>query len=115
MALPTPASEVVFDYSGGDKNIAIIAPFAAIKKMDKIEAARIRVTAGQVGVVRGGVTTTAISAAEEQVTHHNRPRYKAPLAFFPVDQSQNVQIISTALVIDGTADLSSGFLRVWAY
>jgi type III restriction enzyme len=45
---------------------------AAIKKMDKIEAARIRVTAGQVGVVRGGVTTTAISAAEEQVTHHNR-------------------------------------------
>ena len=46
---------------------------AAIKKMDKIEAARIRVTAGKVGVVRGGVTTTAISAAEEQVTHHNRP------------------------------------------
>ena len=46
---------------------------AAIKKMDKIEAAKIRVTAGQVGVVRGGVTTTAISAAEEQVTHRNRP------------------------------------------
>ena len=46
---------------------------AAIKKMEKIEAAKIRVTAGQVGVVRGGVTTTAISAAEEQVTRRNRP------------------------------------------
>jgi type III restriction enzyme len=41
--------------------------------MEKIEAAKIRVTAGQVGVVRGGVTTTAISAAEEQVTFRNRP------------------------------------------
>jgi type III restriction enzyme len=46
---------------------------AAIKKMEKIEAARIRVTAGQVGVVRGGIVTTAISAAEEQVTRRNRP------------------------------------------
>ncbi|TWT44432.1 Type III restriction enzyme, res subunit [Phycisphaerae bacterium RAS1] len=46
---------------------------AGIKKMPKIEAARIRVTAGQVGVVRGGVTATAISAAEEQVAFGNRP------------------------------------------
>jgi type III restriction enzyme len=46
---------------------------AAIKKMEKIEAAKIRVTAGRVGVVRGGVTTTAISAAEEQLTHGHRP------------------------------------------
>jgi len=46
---------------------------AAIKKMQKIEAAKIRVTAGQVGVVRGGVTATAISAAEEQVTYRDRP------------------------------------------
>jgi type III restriction enzyme len=46
---------------------------AAIKRMEKIEAAKIRVTAGQVGVVRGGVTTTAISAAEEQVSRRNRP------------------------------------------
>jgi type III restriction enzyme len=46
---------------------------AAIKKMEKIEAAKIRVTAGGVRVVRGGVTTTAISAAEEQVTFRNRP------------------------------------------
>jgi len=46
---------------------------ATIKKMPKIEAAKIRVAAGQVGVVRGGVTTTAISAAEEHVTFGNRP------------------------------------------
>ncbi len=46
---------------------------AAIKKMQKIEAAKIRVTAGQVGVVRGGVTATAISAAEEQITYRDRP------------------------------------------
>jgi type III restriction enzyme len=46
---------------------------AAIKKMEKIEPAKVRVTAGQVGVVRGGVTTTAISAAEEEVTFRNRP------------------------------------------
>lgn len=45
----------------------------AIKRMEKIEPAKIRVTAGQVGVVRGGVTTVAISAAEEQVTFRNRP------------------------------------------
>ncbi len=46
---------------------------AAIKKMEKIEAAKIRVTVGQMGVVRGGVTATAISAAEEQVSRKNRP------------------------------------------
>ncbi|MBE7508510.1 MAG: DEAD/DEAH box helicase family protein [Planctomycetia bacterium] len=49
------------------------AAVATIKKMPRIEAARIRVTAGQVGVVRGGVTATAISAAEEQVAFGNRP------------------------------------------
>lgn len=46
---------------------------AAIKKMPKIEAAKIRVATGRVGVVKGGVTTSAISAAEEQVSHKNRP------------------------------------------
>ena len=45
----------------------------AIKKMEKIEAAKIRLTTGQVNVVRGGVATAAISAAEERVTHRNRP------------------------------------------
>ncbi len=46
---------------------------AAIKKMETIESAKIRVTAGQIGVVRGGVTTTGISVAEEQTTYRNRP------------------------------------------
>jgi type III restriction enzyme len=46
---------------------------AAIKKMEKVVAATIRVTAGQVNVVRGGVATVAISAAEERVTRRNRP------------------------------------------
>lgn len=51
----------------------VSAAVATIKKMPKIDAAKIRVTAGQVGVVRGGVTATAISAAEEQITFGNRP------------------------------------------
>jgi type III restriction enzyme len=45
----------------------------AIKKMEKIEAAKIRLTTGQVNVVRGGVTTAAVSAAEEKVSNKNRP------------------------------------------
>ncbi|MBX3387241.1 MAG: DEAD/DEAH box helicase family protein [Phycisphaeraceae bacterium] len=51
----------------------VAASVAGIRKMPKVEAAKIRVTAGQVGVLRGGVTATAISAAEEQVTFRNRP------------------------------------------
>ena len=42
---------------------------AALKKMEKIEPAKIRVTAGRVEVRRGGVAAEAVSAAEEQVTH----------------------------------------------
>lgn len=38
----------------------------AIKQMQKIEAPKIRVTAGQVQVAKGGVTATAMSAAIEQ-------------------------------------------------
>jgi type III restriction enzyme len=46
---------------------------SAIKKMEKIEAPRIRITAGQVSVVRGGVTTTAQTSAEEQAIYGLRP------------------------------------------
>jgi type III restriction enzyme len=42
---------------------------AAIKKMEKVEPAKIRVTAGRVEVRRGGVAAEAVSAAEERVTH----------------------------------------------
>src|SRR5581483_9104973 len=45
----------------------------AIKRMEKIEPAWVRVTTGQVGVGRGGVKTAAISAAAEKVTNQNRP------------------------------------------
>lgn len=38
----------------------------AIKRMEKIEAPKIHVAAGQVQVVKGGVMTTAMSVAEEQ-------------------------------------------------
>lgn len=44
----------------------------AIKGMAKIEAPRIRVAAGQVQVLKGGVTTTSMSVAEE------RPAYGTP-------------------------------------
>jgi len=41
---------------------------AAIKKMEKIEPAKIRVTAGRIEVRKGGVAAEAVSAAEEQAT-----------------------------------------------
>ncbi|MEN6462683.1 MAG: DEAD/DEAH box helicase family protein [Syntrophomonas sp.] len=44
-----------------------------IKRMDRIEAPRIRVSAGQVSVVKGGVTTTAMSVAEEKVEYGRLP------------------------------------------
>jgi type III restriction enzyme len=45
----------------------------ALKRMERIEKPRIRVRAGQVGVGKGGVTTTAVSVAEEQVEYGSRP------------------------------------------
>jgi type III restriction enzyme len=45
----------------------------AVKQMEIIETPRVRVTAGQVGIVKGGVTTTAISAAEEWANYEGRP------------------------------------------
>ena len=47
---------------------------AAIKRMDRIEASKIRVTAGQIDVKRGGVASTAMSVAEEQAVYQlSRP------------------------------------------
>jgi type III restriction enzyme len=42
---------------------------ATLKKMEKIEPPKIKVTAGRVEVRRGGVAAEAVSAAEEQVTN----------------------------------------------
>jgi type III restriction enzyme len=46
---------------------------SAIKKMEKIEAPKIRVTAGQVGIARGGIITTAQTSAEEHLAYGSRP------------------------------------------
>jgi type III restriction enzyme len=46
---------------------------SAIKKMEKIEVPKIRVTAGQVGIVRGGIITTAQTSAEEHLPYGSRP------------------------------------------
>ena len=41
--------------------------------MDKIEPAKIHVSAGQLGVTRGGITATAVSVADEEVSFGMRP------------------------------------------
>jgi len=45
----------------------------AIKRMEPIEKPRIRVAAGQLGVEKGGITTAAVSVAEERVKYSSRP------------------------------------------
>jgi type III restriction enzyme len=44
----------------------VVRAVDAIKRMEKIEAPKIHVAAGQVQVAKGGVITTAVSVAEEQ-------------------------------------------------
>ena len=44
----------------------------ALTRMDKIAVPKIQVTTGQVAVTKGGLTTTAVSVAQEQVTHTSR-------------------------------------------
>jgi len=44
----------------------------ALQRMEKIQPAKIRVSAGQIGLTKGGVSTTALSVAEEQATYGNR-------------------------------------------
>ena len=46
---------------------------AAIKQMPAIEAPRIRISAGQIAVEKGGVTTQATSVAEERVEYGRLP------------------------------------------
>ena len=45
----------------------------AIKRMERIETPRVHVIAGQLGVGKGGVTATIMSAAEEHVEQGSRP------------------------------------------
>jgi type III restriction enzyme len=44
-----------------------------LKKMERIEAPLISVTTGQIGIMKGGVITTAVGAAQEQVTPADCP------------------------------------------
>jgi type III restriction enzyme len=44
----------------------------AIRGMDKIEKPRVRISAGKLDVQKGGISTTAVSAAEEQAEYSNR-------------------------------------------
>ncbi len=44
----------------------------ALQRMERIEAPTIRVTAGRLGIERAGVTTTAMSVAEEQIEYGSR-------------------------------------------
>ena len=44
----------------------------ALKRMERIEAPSIRVTAGRLGIERAGITTTAMSVAEEQIEYGSR-------------------------------------------
>ncbi|HZK67243.1 MAG TPA: DEAD/DEAH box helicase family protein, partial [Chloroflexota bacterium] len=46
---------------------------ATIEGMEKIEAPRIRVSAGRVDVGKGGITTTAFGVADERVEYGSRP------------------------------------------
>ncbi|MEI8372178.1 MAG: DEAD/DEAH box helicase family protein [Planctomycetota bacterium] len=45
----------------------------AIKRMERIEAPKIRVSAGQLDVKKGGIVTQAMSVAEEQVMNDHKP------------------------------------------
>ena len=45
----------------------------AVKTMEKVEAARIRVTAGQIHLDRGGVQARAMQVAEERIAYMARP------------------------------------------
>ena len=45
----------------------------AVKRMPHIDKPTIRVTAGQLGVKKGGITATAMSVAEEAAEYGNRP------------------------------------------
>jgi type III restriction enzyme len=46
---------------------------AAIKRMDKIEAPKIRISAGRLDVKKGGIVTQAVSVSEERISTDRQP------------------------------------------
>jgi type III restriction enzyme len=51
----------------------VVPAVAAIKRMEKIEKPRIKIDTGMLGVEKGGVSTRAVSSAEEVVEFGERP------------------------------------------
>jgi len=51
----------------------VISAVRTIKAMPRIEAPKIRVTAGQVDIKKGGVASNAVSVSEEKVDYRSRP------------------------------------------
>jgi len=56
-----------------ESNVLVERATNAIKKMDRIEKPQIRVSAGLLGIHKGGVIPTAVSVAEDQVDLSDRP------------------------------------------
>ena len=56
-----------------DTNEFIVKAVSAIRNMPHIEAPKIRLSAGQVDVRKGGVTSTAVNVSEEKVDYRTRP------------------------------------------
>lgn len=54
-------------------DVLVSQAVAALRRMEKIEPPKIRMSVGQLGVTKGGVTATAMSVAEEQIAFGNRP------------------------------------------
>lgn len=51
----------------------VLRALSSLKRMDRIEKPHITVSTGQLGVEKGGVSTRAVSVAEERVEFGNRP------------------------------------------
>lgn len=51
----------------------VISAVRTIKAMPRIEAPKIRITAGQVDIKKGGVASNAVSVSEEKVDYRSRP------------------------------------------
>ena len=56
-----------------ETDVLVSRAVAAIQQMPQIEAPRIRVSAGQLAVEKGGITTQATSVAEERVEYGHLP------------------------------------------
>jgi type III restriction enzyme len=81
----------------------VIRAVDAIKRMEKIEAPKIKVVAGRIELQKGGVAATALSAAEEQPPYRTQPAVPDVLAYL---QSETELTRSTlARILKGSGRL----------